>query len=194
MDSFIALDTETTGVDFCASQVIQCGVVFLDESLQPTGRKEWNVNYQPEKFSWDANSGAVHGIDEETAKNHGVNPDIFLKELEQEIVKQYGSQIGSHLHIIAANAHFDYLMLEMLWKAYRPDTAFPFSHRLMDISSLSLMILGTAGMVTILEKLGIPTDDGKLHSALYDAELHLKVFHALASIARQEGLALPRVP
>lgn len=193
MHKYIALDTETTGVDFSSSQVIQCGAVFLDESLQPTEKKEWNINYIPEKFSWDEEAGEVHGIPKEEAQNHGVGPEVFLKEFEQEIVKRYGAntKTESELHIIAANAHFDYLMLEALWNAYRDDVALPLSRRMVDISSLSLMVLGVAGMTTMLETLGISTDDGKRHSALYDAELHLKVFHAIATVARQEGTALP---
>ena len=191
MHRFISLDTEATGVDFCSSQVIQCGAVFLDERLQPTGRKEWNINYVPEKFSWDEEAAAVHGVSKEQALTHGVAPEQFLKEFEQEIVKRYGIRGEIELHIIAANAHFDYLMLLALWDAYRSDYELPLSRRMMDISSLSLAILGDVGMTTMLEKLSIEIDDEKRHSALYDAELHLKVFHALLTVARQEGVALP---
>ena len=189
MHRYIALDTETTGIDFCSSQVIQCGAIFLDESTQPIHKKEWNINYIPEKFSWDTEAEEIHGIAKSTSQTHGVAPEVFLKEFEQEIVKHYGINADSELHIIAANAHFDYIMLDMLWNAYRTDTALPLSRRMMDISSLALLVLGDVGMTTILEKLGISTDDGKRHSALYDAELHLKIFHTLVSIARQEGIA-----
>ena len=189
MHSFIALDVETTGTDFCSSQVIQCGVVFLDRDLRETGKREWNVNYRPEKFSWDPESAAVHGIDEDVAREHGAEPEVFLKEFEQDIVKHYGTA-GTDLHVIAANAYFDYLMLDRLWNIYRSDFPLPLSRRLMDLSSLSLAVLGTAGIVTVSERLGIPTDTDKAHSALYDAELHLKLFRSLISVARQEGLAI----
>ena len=190
MHRFIALDVESTGVDFCSSQVIQCGVVFLDKEMQSTGTREWNVNYVPEKFSWDNEAEEVHGISIEDAKTHGVDPEVFLKEFEQEIVKQYGIAEDIELHIIAANAHFDYLMLKALWDAYRSDIELPLSRRMMDITGLALTAIGTAGMSTILETLGIEEDDDKRHSALYDAELHLKVFHALLTVLRQEGVAL----
>ena len=193
MHRYIALDTETTGVDFTKSQVIQCGVVFLDEALQPTHKKEWNINYNADEFDWDEESAEIHGIPKEKAQSHGVEPEVFLKEFEQEIVKHYGAntETESELHIIATNAHFDYLMLELLWNTYQKDYALPLSRRLVDISSLSLTVLGVAGMSTILETLGIATEDDKRHSALYDAELHLKIFHALATVAREEGTALP---
>ena len=89
-----------------------------------------------------------------------------------------------------ANAHFDYLMLKALWDAYRPDVELPLSRRMMDITGLSLVALGTAGMSTTLETLGIEENEDQRHSALYDAELHLKVFHALLTVLRQEGTVL----
>lgn len=190
MHRFIALDVEATGVDFCSSQVIQCGAIFLDEKIQPTNEREWDIMYIPEKFSWDSAAEEVHGISMERAKTHGVDPETFLKEFEQEVVKQYGIAEDIELHIIAANAHFDYIMLERLWNTYRDDTALPLSRRMMDITALSLAALGTAGMSSTLEALGIEEEEDKRHSALYDAELHLKVFQALLTILQQEGVAI----
>lgn len=192
MHKYIALDTETTGVDFCTSQVIQCAVLFLDDSLQIKDRRSWDINYVPGKFSWDEVAAEVHGIDREKAERHGMDPESFLREFEQEIVKHYGAIGGEsgELHIIAANAYFDYLMLELLWSTYRPEEEVPVSRRVVDLSSLSLFVLGVSGMSTVLETLGIATDEEERHSALYDAELHLKIFHSLATIANQEGTAL----
>ena len=190
MHRFIAIDVESTGVDFCSSQVIQCGAVFLDEKLQSIGSREWNVNYVPETFSWDEEAAEVHGIALEQAKVHGVAPEVFLKELEQEIVKRYGIAEDIELHIVAANAHFDYLMLQRLWDMYRSDVALPLSRRVMDITALSLVALGVAGMSTTLEVLGIEEEEDKRHSALYDAELHLRVFRALLGVLQQEGVML----
>ena len=190
MHRFIALDVEATGVDFCASQVIQCGAIFLDEKIQPINEREWDITYIPEKFSWDNAAEEVHGISMEQAKTHGVTPESFLKEFEQEIVKQYGIAEDIELHIIAANAHFDYIMLQRLWDTYRSDSALPLSRRMMDITALSLTALGVAGMSSTLEALGIEEEEDKRHSALYDAELHLKVFHALLTVLRQEGVAI----
>ena len=190
MHRFIALDVEATGVDFCSSQVIQCGAVFLNEKTQPISTREWDITYIPEKFSWDSAAEEVHGINVEQAKAHGVDPKVFLKEFEQEIVKQYGITEDIELHIIAANAHFDYIMLQRLWDTYRDDSELPLSRRMMDITALSLAALGVAGMSSTLEALGIEEEEGKRHSALYDAELHLKIFHALLAILQQEGVML----
>lgn len=190
MHKFISLDTETTGVDFSKSQVIQCGIILLDDSLQPVVRKKWNVNYIPEKFSWSDESAEVHEISKDKALSHGVSPEVFLKEIEQAVISHYGISEDIELHIIAANAYFDYLMLETLWNTYRGDVPLPFSRRVMDLSSLGLLIIGDAGVGTLVEKLGIVADEDKQHDALYDAELHLKIFHSLATIANQEGISL----
>lgn len=186
MERFIALDTETTGVDFCSSQVIQCGVIFLDEDKREIDRKEWNINFRPDEFSWDDEAEAVHGIPKDEAKVHGVEPEIFLKELERSVVKHYGNAIPGGVHIIAANAHFDFIMLERLWKKYRQDEL-PLSRRMMDISTLSLAILGSSGLSRVMDELGIAAESDRRHSALYDAELHLKVFYALITVAKEEG-------
>ncbi|MDE0243475.1 MAG: 3'-5' exonuclease [Candidatus Kaiserbacteria bacterium] len=192
MHKYIALDTETTGVDFCTSQVIQCAVIFLDDALQPVARRSWDVNFVPEKFSWDTVAAEVHGIGRDVVEQHGVDPEQFLREFEQDIVKHYGVVGGesAELHVIAANAYFDYLMLELLWSTYRPDEEVPISRRVVDLSSLSLFVLGVSGMSTVLETLGIAVTEEDRHSALYDAELHLKIFHSLATIASREGISL----
>lgn len=192
MHKYLALDTETTGVDFCSSQVIQCGVVLLDDNLQAVKRRLWDINYVPGTFSWSDEAMEVHGIEKDAATRHGVDPEVFLREFEQEIVKQYGSVGGesAELHLIATNAYFDYLMLDLLWRTYRPDEEMPLSRRVVDLSSISLLVLGVSGMTSTLETLGISVTEDKRHSALYDADLHLQIFHALATIANQEGTIL----
>ena len=190
MRHYLVIDTETTGVDFSSSQVIECAVIFLDEKMQPTGRREWLVNYKPETFSWSDKAAEVHGFEKKAAQTHGLEPEKFLKEFEQEIIKRYGSGAERHVHIIAINAYFDYLMLHLLWDTYRKGEPFVLSRRVVDLSSLSLFVVGDVGTSTILEMLGIPTDEEKRHSAMYDAELHLKIFYSLSSVAKQEGLSL----
>ena len=189
MHTYISLDTETSGVDFSSSQVIQCGAIFLDENMQPSVRKSWNVNYIQEKFTWSEESAEIHKISKDDAMVHGVSPKVFLKELENEIIKHCGLN-EKEVHIIAVNAHFDWLMLERLWETYRGGEKFPISRRVIDLTSISLAVIGDAGMSTMLEVLGIPVDKAKQHNAMYDAELHLKIFHSLSTVAQQDGIAL----
>ena len=177
MHRFIALDTETTGVDFNYSQVIQCGAVFLREDLEPAHRREWNVNYDREAFAWDKAAEEVHGISEAGAMVHGVDVETFLREFEHDIFRCYPGQ--AEIHIIAINAYFDFLMLESLWRKNR-NTPLPLSRRVVDLSSIGLFLFGEAGTGTMLSLLGIEYEKEKQHSALYDAELHLQLFRAFS--------------
>ena len=187
MHKYIALDTETTGVDFAKSQVIDCGVIFLDENMQPIEKKEWKVNYKPDLFDWSVEAEEVHKISGDTALNHGIDPEKFLDEFKYEVLKHYGEY--DEVHIIALNAYFDYLMLFSLWEKYKRGPFF-ISRRVVDLTSLSLMILGDSGSTAIRDRLGITAEEDKLHSALYDAEMHLQIFHSLATVATKEGIQL----
>ena len=175
---FIALDVETTGLDFCRTQVIQCGAVFLAPDLRETDALEWNINYNPEVFGWNAESEEIHNISREKAYTHGISADAFLTVFEKELFRHYGIGIDRHLHIIAANAHFDYLMLKLLWEKHRT-TPFLLSHRLADVNAAALVLLGESGLSRLMDVFDIPDDEDKRHSALYDARLHLRIFNAL---------------
>lgn len=183
---FIALDVETTGVDFQRSQVIQCGVVFLTPDLQETGTTEWNINYDPDAFDWNVEAEEIHGIPKEQARIHGISIDAFLTVFEKELFKHYGIGIDRHLHIIAANAHFDFMMLKLLWEMYRK-TPFLLSHRFADINSAGLVLFGEAGMSRLMDILNIENDKDKRHGALYDAQLHLAIFNTLRSYVKREN-------
>lgn len=175
---FIALDTEATGLDFEKSQVIQCGAVFLSTELEETEAIEWNINYDPNMFEWDINAEEVHGIPKETAMTHGISIDAFLTVFEKKLFSHYGIGIDRHLHIIAANAYFDYLMIRSLWEKHR-SKPFLLSHRFADVNGAALVCIGESGMSRLLDKLDIEHESSKRHSALYDAQLHLSVFREL---------------
>ena len=93
------------------------------------------------------------------------------------------------MHVIAANAYFDTLMIESLWRRYRKEDP-PVSHRVVDLNTLGLTILGINGLQTLCEYFSIEKDSEKSHNALYDAELHYKVFKKLLETAKKDGLAM----
>ena len=176
---YIALDTETTGIDFCSAQVIQCGVIFLDENIQETERVEWNVNYIPDMFSWNAESATIHKIPQEVAVAHGLSPEEFLTLFEKNIIRHYG--LESEIHIIAANGYFDYVMLLHLWEKYRQEP-FPLSFRIMDLNTLGLYLVGISSVSQLIEYFSIEVEESKRHSALYDAEIHLRLYEKMKAL------------
>ena len=161
MDRYlIALDTETTGVDFNTSQVISCGALFLDDRLNVIHKEEWLVNFKPDLFVWSDESAEIHGINKEIALNHGIEPEVFLKQLEKALIKHYSINSINHIHIIAANAYFDFLMLRNLWNNYRDDQI-PFSFRTVDIVSIGFALMGEISTKYITKRLGIEVDVDK---------------------------------
>ena len=187
---YIALDVEGSGVDFNNSQVIECGAIFLDEDLNPIQEKEWKINYIPKDFpDWNKDAEAVHKISYEEAQTHGIDPEEFIKEFEQEVFKFYGTNTDQSVHIIGVNAYYDYLMLECVWKKYRRGDFF-LSLRTMDVNSIGLFVVGISGLSSLMENFGIEDDKEQRHSALYDAKLHLEVFKKLSKTAKEKGIRI----
>lgn len=58
----------------------------------------------------------------------------------------------------------------------------PFSHRVIDLQTLAYPLIGCRSLADICKYFNIKTDTAKLHSALYDAELHLKTYTELINI------------
>ncbi|MDD9867815.1 MAG: exonuclease domain-containing protein [Candidatus Campbellbacteria bacterium] len=173
----VALDTETSGVDFDTSQVIQCGAIFCDKDLNELCECSWNVNFLADEFSWDEESEEIHKISREEAETHGVDPNKFIEEMEKNINNNYDAQ--TELLILAANAYFDNLMLKSLWGRYAKDKRFPFSYRTIDLSSFGMGLFGETGFSKLRERLGIEGDEDMLHNAMYDARLHLSTYRAI---------------
>ena len=187
---YVALDTETTGVDFCNSQVIQCGVVFLDENFSVIKEREWNVNYIPQEFDWDEKAEKIHKIDRASSQMHGVEADVFFRELQEEITSIYGNIAPENLKMIAANAYFDFIMMQQLWKKLYPTDRFFFSHRLVDINTLGVILTGVHSFGGLIRYFGIEEDENLRHSALHDAQLHHQVFLKLRSMLPDDILAI----
>ena len=174
----VALDTETSGINFLTSQVIECSCIFCNEELEELDRKTWRINFQSDKFSWSEESAEVHGIALEDSKSHGVSVEDFIKELTSKVQSIYSGKPS----IVGSNIWFDYVMLVNLWvKAGLDENDFPLNYRLIDTNSIGRFLFGKNSSGQICELLGIDVDEDKKHGAEYDAELHLKIYKALIS-------------
>jgi oligoribonuclease (3'-5' exoribonuclease) len=173
---FIGIDCETTGTDFNSSQVIQIGAVFCDGDLNILHGQEWNISFVQDSFTWSSSAEAVHKIPMEVAVHeHKTSISAFRDEFSQLIKTYYGKNcLSKDIRIVAAQTYFDYVMiLNSLYDGLEKDL--PFSHRLIDVNSIGFL-WGRSSLRTNAEYFGITVDETKLHSALYDAELHIKVF------------------
>ena len=155
--------------------------IFLDEELNQLHKEEWLINYKPEEYSWCEEAEGVHKISKETALTHGVEPEVFLNDFEQKIIKTYGTEAVGNVKIIASNAYNDLLFLRKLWEKYKKED-FICSYRTVDISSIGTMLgdgYGSTRSLVNLFNIEPIEDEEKRHTALYDAEIHLKIYKCL---------------
>ena len=176
----LPFDTETTGVDFTKSQVIQAGCVFTDENLNVLGKQEWNINYE-DHFEWTKGAENVHHITKETAKTHGISAEEFCIEFTEALKSFYGSKYNPrNIRLTGAQSYFDYVMVQQsLWNRFNKPRSMPVSYRLKDINCMADDLIGITGLNDILEYFGIASDQGQRHSALYDAEKHYEAYVCL---------------
>lgn len=190
----LGFDTETTGVDFFQSQVIQVGAVLCDVNLNEVAKKQWNINFDEENFTWTSEAEAVHGISKKTAMDHGVSTDTFIREFFEWISSwtklKNRKDFENKVYIVGANCQFDYNMCKHSLYDMCTDSDYsfiPFSYRMLyDVNALGNFVVGKNSLGSLMNHFGIKSDETKRHSALYDAEMHIKVFRSilLADIAR----------
>ena len=179
----IVLDTETSGVDFLSSQVIQCGVIAINKEGKYIAETECNIKYKEELFSWDDRSAEIHKIPLEDIKKNGLEPMEFIEKLNSFIEKYYDPvDIGS-IRIIAANAYFDYVMLKHFYDKFQQSENFPFSYYTIDLDTIGFILFGTESFAPLCKLLGVNRMGDKSHNALYDAHLHFTAFEKIKRIA-----------
>ena len=179
-DYLIAADGEFSGLEYCSAQLISFAAIFLDEKLNSLHKEEWLINYKPEEYSWCEEAEGVHKISKENALTHGVEPEVFLTDFEQKIIKTYGTEAVGNVKIIASNAYNDLIFLKKLWEKYKKED-FICSFRTVDLASIGTMLgENYDSTYSLVDFFNIElTDDKKRHTALYDAERHLKIYKCL---------------
>lgn len=192
---FLAFDTETTGTNYFDNQVIQVGAILCDENLKEIARKEWNINFDGWNREWDEGAERVHGISEADATQHGIDTEYFCIEFQVWMMQNTGIRdpawLERNVYLVGANCQFDYNFFKYsLWDDSGVCPELPFSYRMLyDVNALGNFVVGKNSLGALCKHFGIPQDDSRRHSALYDAELHLEVFRSiiLADIARCNG-------
>lgn len=101
---YLAVDTETTGVNVETDRIVTAAVVDIRPGEQPRTRT-WLINPGVEI---PAGATAVHGITTEQARADGVHPSGALDEISLEIE----TALASGMPIVAMNAAFDLTLLD----------------------------------------------------------------------------------
>jgi len=180
-------DTETTGLSFLKTDVIE--VAFLLDDVDGNALVELALKINlPEEYEWTKGAGAIHKISEEDAKTHGVSQLDAIKTINATFLRAFGSEGINKVRMVGANSYFDFVMLQNMYDKNNAGKL-PFSHRLIDVNQLGLF-LGCGGALSKLcGYLQIDVDKSQTHGALYDAELHRKVFYGLLSKCEERGFS-----
>lgn len=174
---YVGFDTETTGVDFNESQVIQVGAVFCNENLQTIEDFKWDINYEPDNFEWTQGAQDVHGITKEEAMVHGIDRSDFKIEFEEILKQMYGKNYNpANVRLVAAQCYFDYLMCKGSFWGFGRKAKLPVSHRLIDINCIGDFSVGITNLSGNIAFFDVENDDTKRHDALYDAHKHIEVY------------------
>lgn len=169
-------DTETTGISFINSNVIEVAFILDDKYCNTLNTFELKVNL-PRSYVWDDEAEAIHGISEQTAKSHGVDPLEAINRINAYFAAVYGKNSG-HVKLVGANSFFDFVMLQNMYEQYSCEKL-PFSYRLIDINQLGLFVGAGNSLSKICEYYNLDIDEEQKHGALYDAHIHRDTFKLL---------------
>lgn len=181
----IFVDTETSGVDEKLHSVLQVALIAYDlDSKQTLGTYSTFVNHPTVNVQLAALK--VNNIDLRTLSTLGISPSDTCDKIS-EFVRTYGQ--GQLVTPIGHNVDFDLRFLKVLFEANK--RRYPFAFRTLDTCSTARFLIEAKLLPPTPCKLGdlvqlfqIPSDPTKLHGAIYDVELTVKVFEKLLAVAQ----------
>jgi len=179
-------DTETTGLSFLDTDVIQAAFIFEDDDFNHLGSIAMEIML-PDVYVWEKEAAGVHKIPEEYAKTNGIPQPEACDLIVEEVKKAYGSSEYNKIRLVGANSYFDYVMLQNMFERCGRKRV-PFSYRLIDVNQLGYYLGVGSKLNELVEHYGTECDMTKKHNALYDARLHRDVFHDLFATACDHGL------
>lgn len=139
----------------------------------------------------DPESAAVHHIDSQWLREHGLTPADAVERIEMFLRKDFGALLGStRVSVAGHNVDFDVTFLKRLYRLAGREYGRTFSHRHLDTASV-LRFLSIAGYLPLesaasndaFEYFQIPFDEVyRRHSALGDARAAALLFTKLLDI------------
>lgn len=172
---YVVFDTETTGLDPAADEVVQIGAVRI-----VNGRI-----VESERFDMLVDPGIP--IPPGSTRIHGITDDMVAGAPKiGEAVRAFHRFCRGAV-LVAHNAPFDVGFL----RRYGKTEGLAFDHLVLDTVLLSAVLFGGSESHTLdalAERLGVDIDDGVRHTAIGDAVATAKVF--VAALAMLEGRGL----
>lgn len=160
--SWLAVDTETTGVDCFNDRVVEVAVVEID--VDGTALNPWSTVVDP-GIEIPEGAAAIHGITTERARAEGTEPATAI-----EIVADRIFEAGPMTPVVMFNARFDWPLL--LTEADRHSIEFPVFAPILDPYLVDRMMdryrKGKRQLTLVADHYGVELGDAA-HGALADA-------------------------
>lgn len=162
-EPFLALDTETTGVDPFEDRIVQVAAV----EVAPDGStaNEWSTIVDP-GVEIPEGAAAIHGITTTRAVAVGMAPAEALGIVADRIFRH-----GTYRPVVMFNARFDWPIL--LSEAERHGVEFPVMAPVLDPYLIDRMCdrfrSGGRRLVQVCQHYDVPLDEADAHGAMADA-------------------------
>lgn len=164
---FLAIDTETTGVDCFTDRIVELASAVVD----PDGsvRDGWSTIVDPGVDIPDE-AAAVHGITTERARSEGVSPAEAVRRVAGDIWAHQGTFAPEGAPVVMFNARFDWPLL--MTEAERYGVEFPCFAPILDPYLIDRMCdryrKGRRQLTLVADHYGIDLGESA-HGALADA-------------------------
>lgn len=185
----LALDLETTGLDFKTNSIIEIGCVHFNGNERLS---ECQIKMQPRKDA-RVSMGALRVnkfcSDESERMEYVLGMSDFVRYLMNTVIPVSGNK---ELKILGHNVAFDVTWLRSaLEEEHITGWSEIFSHRVMDTAGIgeflrecNILQFDKMSLGNLAVALNVAVEKDKLHGALYDAELSAKCYFAMKELMR----------
>lgn len=171
---WLALDTETTGVDVFADRIVEVAAVLVhpDGTVGDTYATIVNPGIEIPTGASD-----IHGITTARAVEEGIPTAVALLEVAERIFDH------GHAPVVMFNARFDWPL--MLAEAERHDVDFPVFAPVLDPFLVDRMMdryrKGNRKLVSVAQHYAVELDEADAHGAVADAVAAARVMRAIVA-------------
>lgn len=189
-ETFLFVDVETTGVDPKTNSVIEIGAIAYQNGKQIG--EEFEQSCRPYKKEINLGALEVNRVgpyelfapeDSQTMADDFVEFILTLPKAYRRSIIICGHNVNFDLEFIDDFLKFHNYMDFKEFVSYRTIDTFPIGQFLVDNN---IVIADRANLASLSKALEVGYDEGKHHTALYDAKLSAKVYFKMSDIVKEK--------
>lgn len=181
LDKFLALDVETSGLNFDTDdpsvnyQVVSIGLIVSDGDFNPIDEFYTEIKWNKTSH-WNNKAESIHGLSKEYLEQNGVHEGEAAVSITEFMLKHF--EPDEKIILLGHNVRsFDFYFFNKLMRKF--DFFFQFSHRVVDTFPLGLIMFGAENSDELFD---IFFPSRKTHNALQDAKMTLTVCKKIKTI------------